>query len=330
MPKLEINVPAKKQSPAKDATNQAVKKAVEEKKIIIPNDAATKAWREMDEQHRQECRIRVEQIQWFDDHFYKIQLPSGEEVYYPSVTTVLGLIQNSSIMRWRADVGNEEADRRLHDAGRRGSRIHAATEVIESGGTIVFNDYRRPTYTRQELIEMEKNGEIMVLEEQEEMLQVIKYKRWLDAVQPECVALETIVADPDIESAGTLDRVYHIKGGKYEIAGAKPLDVIEGLYVIDIKSLSSIDPKFFKQISTYAKMYAKMYNVEFEGGMIVHTNADTKNGIMGLTTKMINPHEMDEYYQDYLDIYKVWKRNNPTKHPKVFTFPSLLTLQTKV
>jgi len=177
---------------------------------------------------------------------------------------------------------------------------------------------------------MEKNGVMMVLEEQEEMLQVIKYKRWLDAVQPECVALETIVADSDIESAGTLDRVYHIKGGKYLVAGAKPLDVIEGLYVIDIKSSSSLDPKFYKQISTYAKMYAKMYNVEFEGGMIIHTNADTKNGIMGLNTKMIDPHEMDEYYQDYLDIYKVWKRNNPTAHPKIFTFPSLLTLQTEV
>lgn len=274
---------------------------------------------------------RIVQVQWFDDHFYKVALPDGTEEYYPSVTTVLGMIMSQFLVRWRADVGNEEADRRLHEAGRRGSRIHHACDIMEQGGAIIFNDFRRPVYSRQEIIDIETKYPVsMVLSEQAEMYQVLKYRKWLDAVNPKLVAAETMVADPEIQSAGTLDRVYYIEEGVYHIAGKTPLKLKAGLYLADIKSSNEIDEKYYKQIATYAKMYAKAYEVEFAGGLIIHTNSKVKNGIEGLTTVLRTPEEMNEDYNSYLDIYKVWKHSNPDPRPKVFSFPSMLTLSTEL
>lgn len=54
------------------------------------------------------------------------ETPTGER--YPSVTSVVGLHSQKSIMEWRAKVGEEEANRISNKASSRGTAIHSLCE----------------------------------------------------------------------------------------------------------------------------------------------------------------------------------------------------------
>jgi len=56
----------------------------------------------------------------------KYHTPEGN--YYPSITTVTGLMGKASIMAWRARVGEEEANKISSRASNRGTAIHKLAE----------------------------------------------------------------------------------------------------------------------------------------------------------------------------------------------------------
>lgn len=56
----------------------------------------------------------------------KYQTPTGKQ--YPSVTTVLSILSEEAIQKWRARVGAEEANKISHRASTRGTAVH---EIIE-------------------------------------------------------------------------------------------------------------------------------------------------------------------------------------------------------
>lgn len=56
----------------------------------------------------------------------KYQTPTGKQ--YPSVTTVLSILSEEAIQKWRARVGEEEANKISHRASTRGTAVH---EIIE-------------------------------------------------------------------------------------------------------------------------------------------------------------------------------------------------------
>ena len=67
---------------------------------------------------------KVEQINTDSGRFY--QTPTGAK--YPSVTTVVGMMNKDAIMEWRRRVGAEEANRISSKAASRGTRVHAICE----------------------------------------------------------------------------------------------------------------------------------------------------------------------------------------------------------
>jgi len=52
---------------------------------------------------------------------------------YPSVTTILSIIQKDGLKAWRERIGDAEADRILHQAGVRGTAIHNMAEAYLKG-----------------------------------------------------------------------------------------------------------------------------------------------------------------------------------------------------
>jgi hypothetical protein len=52
---------------------------------------------------------------------------------YPSVTTVLGVIGNPHLERWRGEVGNEMADHISNNASRFGTDVHDLTALSDQG-----------------------------------------------------------------------------------------------------------------------------------------------------------------------------------------------------
>lgn len=66
---------------------------------------------------------------------YKID---GER--YPSVTTVLSILEKSGLAQWRGKVGNAEADRISREATDHGTAIHALVEQINRGNRGPFGE----------------------------------------------------------------------------------------------------------------------------------------------------------------------------------------------
>ena len=83
----------------------------------------------------------LEAIQEEIGRFYKT--PSG--LFYPSVTTITGMLGKKAIMEWRARVGEEEANRVSTRAANRGTRMHKLCEdyinnqLVDSADILSYN-----------------------------------------------------------------------------------------------------------------------------------------------------------------------------------------------
>lgn len=283
----------------------------------------------------------IKQIQWFDDRFYALTDDTGKTEYLESVTTVLNATPKPQLARWRGEVGNEIADQKMHEAGDRGTRIHHGCLAYVSGGVVVHNPWDKPNFSDLEMAELRKRFEgkmLIVIQKQEEMYQIDKFSRWMQLVKPKMVAAEMMVYSLTEHSAGSLDYIMEIQKGKYLVAGSEPL-VIEksGLYVVDLKSSNQLSDDYFMQISAYRKFYEEMQiadmsdenHEDIQGGLIIHTNADTRKGIVGLTTKFRSLEELDQDFVDFQHVHAVWRRSLGSAKPKVFSFPSIITMDTE-
>ena len=118
----------------------------------------------------------------------------------------------------------------------------------------------------------------------------------------------------------------YIKDGKYKINGATELHIPEGLYVVDLKTGKAMPDSAFMQISSYASCYMEMSGVKIAGGIVIHTGSKKKKGIEGLSTFIKTIDELKEDFNNYRAVANVWERLFSNSQPKIFTFPSLITL----
>lgn len=283
----------------------------------------------------------VQMVEWFDDHFYKVSVSNSngdmnlkdgfKDIYIPSVTTKLGATAKPFLIRWYGDLGNTEAERRKHDAAERGSRLHHAYHVFKTNGAVVYQPFERPVYTREELNELDKQyeGNIAVLFTQDEMYQLYKLQKLYEVLKPEVIHSEKIVYSVAMMDAGTVDDIWKIKAGEYMVAGSDRLVLEEGLYINDLKTGKEIDDDAFMQTAAYLKLAEDMGLGRFKGTLITHTNAKTKKGIEGLCVYHRTPAEVERDYADYRHVAAIWERKFSGSKPKIFEFPSLITLEAK-
>lgn len=115
--------------------------------------------------------------------FYKVD---GER--YPSVTTILGILEKSGLAKWRGSVGNQEADRISKEAADHGTAIHALVEQINLGNRGPFGE---PDDT------------------------VVKaYIEWYDKNISHVLGAERLVASRRFKYAGTADGVIVLNGDR--------------------------------------------------------------------------------------------------------------------
>lgn len=298
-------------------------------------------------------RIKPQLVQWFDDHFYKftfkknefqsiinnclinkIPVPHNDKeqlcIWIPSVTTKLNITPKPHLHRWRGEVGNREADRRMKEGQEKGSSIHNAWHCANTEGIIIYNDKRRPIYSDKQINQFRKKakGNISIIDTQQEMYELWKLQQWFDIVQPKIVYCETIVYDFDTIDAGTMDNLVHIKKGLYMVNGATPLALEEGFYILDVKTGNGVSQEDAgAQMAKYAAMAEKIYGIKVEGTMILHTNANTKKGIEGMATYFCNREEMAENLNYFTKMADAWAVSGLAKDkPKVFDFPTLIQM----
>lgn len=271
--------------------------------------------------------MKIRCVTWFDNHFYKIEKEDKSIDYLESVTTVLNASPKPFLARWRGDVGNREADLRMYDAAHKGTRIHHACYTYMDGGAVIYNPFESPNYSQEEVkqIQSQHDRETVILQDQDEMWQVVKFQKWIDIVNPTVLGMEQIVYSLEEHSAGSLDYLFQIEQGTYNVAGARPLNLEGGIYVVDLKSSNTFDDDYFIQVAAYSK-FVEESDISIQGCLIIHTNSTkTKKGIEGLNTHYLPKDSIPKYWETFKHVHEVWKVKNAGLVPKIFEFPTLLS-----
>lgn len=256
--------------------------------------------------------MKIKQIEWFDDRFYKV-----DSEFYPSVTTILGVAPKPFLAHWRGQVGNWEADRIMGEAQVKGSNVHLAISTILLGGQVVYEPKNELTDRN---IYLSENPKTIFLQNQQEVLETYRFLQFLEEVKPKVILSEAIVYSEIYKFAGTLDLLLEIEEGEYQVAGSKSLK-LDGLYIADIKTGKQISDEAYCQIAAYSKCLDKNIN----GGLVIHTNSQTKNGIEGLQTYLRTDKELNQDFIKFLN-YQAIYNYNPIE-PKVFDLPKILKLR---
>jgi len=285
-----------------------------------------------EEMNKTETKIKVKQVQWFDEHWYRIDYVDGSVDYFPSTTTKMQVLDKPGLTMWYGSLGSREAKKRTMDAADRGSRIHNALEIMGGGGAVVYQHLQHPNYNGEELYEIKKKyKEVVILERQDEMLQVWKVQKLFKILDPVFLEREKIVWSTKYREAGTIDIVLGIRGGKYEGIARKPVELEEGIYITDYKTGNLYDEAKM-QIADYIEMFIERFpqhKNKVKGGLIIHTGARNRTGIPGLSLIYIPMAEVKKDFVDFRHVAAMWDRKyGPEKKPRLLDFPAIITLET--
>lgn len=271
-------------------------------------------------------KSKIPTAMWFDDRFYKVK-KDDEEYIIASVTTKLGIENKPFLYRWYAELGWDQARRRLNEAGERGKRIHYAWYIYLMGGVVLYNPWEAKNYSDDEIAKYTKdsNGLISILEEQSEMVSLWKLATFYNRVRPKIADLELNVFSVEDDIAGTLDNAFHIEAGKYDVSGSAGLVIPEtGIYICDLKSGNQVSDSAWAQIAAYERAYISMGREKPKGGIVLHTSASTKKGILGFSAELKTSNELKFHYEIYQHLAAVWKARNPDAGPRAFEFPTII------
>ena len=69
----------------------------------------------------------------------------GDDVIYPSITSVISFISRKKFADWRAKIGNEKANQITKQATTRGTKLHHVLEVyLQNGDYKGLEEYQVP------------------------------------------------------------------------------------------------------------------------------------------------------------------------------------------
>jgi len=239
-----------------------------------------------------------ERIQFLDSRFYQAR----EDVYVPSVTTILEAYpKGAQFYEWLKRHG-EDADNIRDEAGRRGSVVHNLTEAFDKGAEIaLMGEDGSPRYKLSEWAMFER------------------YVEFRQRHPATVHAVELNMVSEQLGYAGTLDRVMTIDGTTY---------------LLDIKTSGAIhDPYWYQQAAylnllehtgTLKKMFPKGIPEIRLGILWLNANTRTfgKEGtIQGPKWQLIEQKESTLPLLDmFHTIHAVWNKANGSMKPRLTSY----------
>ena len=211
---------------------------------------------------------------------------------FPSSTTILNAYpQSPHLTQWIAEQGWHESQRIKSEAGERGTRIHAATEMLEDGLELIETDYAL-----------------------EEWVKIKAFVDWYKEYNPELIAKEFSVFSPKGKYAGRFDRLYKI-GGEVTL--------------LDFKSSSSIHEHFPLQFASYAKAVEEITDLKIIQTACVQLGGKSIKGYRFVIYPEWRDHYkvFENVKATWMYDYFTSKKN--TKEPPVLELPSTLQLHKK-
>ena len=251
---------------------------------------------EQNEKNRLDFNPELQQINFLDRRVYK----RSEGVYYPSVTTILQYMpKNKFFDTWLKDVGHN-ADYIMKKAGKEGTQVHEAAEKLVKGEEVSWmDDYGNARYS-QIVWEM-----------------ILKFAEFWNTYKPELISTEDFVWSDKYKYAGTADLVVKMDGE---------------VWLLDLKTSNSIHKSYDLQLASYAKALEECKGIKIERTGIIwlkaHTrSASKKKGVYqgkGWQVKVID--KIDENFELFNLIYKLYSLENPTVEPIYNSYPTTIKL----
>ena len=251
---------------------------------------------EQNEKKRLDFNPELKQINFLDRRVYK----RGEGVYYPSVTTILQYMpKNKFFETWMKDVGHN-ADLIMRKAGKEGTQVHEAAEALVRGEEVTWmDDYGRAKYS-QVVWEM-----------------ILKFYEFWSTYKPELISTEDFVWSDEHKYAGTADLVVKLDGK---------------VWLLDLKTSNSLHKSYDLRLASYAVALKESKGIEIERTGIIWLksytrSASKKKGVyQGKGWQIKNIDKIEENFELFKLIYKLYTLENPNTEPIYNSYPTTLKL----
>jgi len=180
------------------------------------------------------------------DHWYYVNYENGTKDLFPSVTTRLHAFpQNAFLTKWIAEQGYHESQEIKEDAGRRGTQVHDAIELLLTGGEVNKDSFA--------LLEWYK---------------ISKFIEWYRQFSPKILHTELPLVSKKFKYAGKVDCIMKLG---------------DGVFVVDWKTSSSVHSTFALQTAAYANAIEEMGLMKVTGTAVLQLGAKNKDGYRFIT-----------------------------------------------
>jgi len=243
-------------------------------------------------------KLENNQITFFDQRFYKQE----NNEYYPSITSILGYdYKGPYYIQWLKETGfNSEII--MEKAGREGTQVHELIEDYLNGKEIKWLDENNRAKYSKDVWSM-----------------FHKFHKFWTFYKPELLGTEMDIVSHIHKFAGRTDLKIKINDKKY---------------IIDIKTSNNLSDSFEMQTSAYIVGHNEMYpedKIDNSGilWLKAKTTKDPKeadyNNIQGKGWKLIfNENSIEDSFNSFLDVYKIYKRKNKNIKPHMENYPLII------
>ena len=188
----------------------------------------------------------------------------------------------------------------MRRAGKQGTQVHEACEQLVLGKEVTWmDDYGNAKYS-QIVWEM-----------------ILKFADFWRTHKPELISAEDFVWSDEHKYAGTADLVVKMHGE---------------IWLLDIKTSNSVHKSFDLQLSAYAKGLEEAKGIKIQRTGIIWLKAHSrgpskqKNVIQGKGWKVLQIDEIEENFELFKMIYKLYSLENPNTEPIYNSYPTTLKL----
>ena len=238
------------------------------------------------------------QVNFLDSRYYT----KDEKQWYPGVTNILSVVsKGKQYENWLKSNGFN-ADILAERAMTQGSHVHEAIETLLKGGEVIFGNYERMNYTRNEWI------------------MISRFIDFYTEFKPQTVAVEQVLVSDKLQFGTQLD--YVCKLG-------------DELIYIDHKTGSLYDSASM-QIAASIQLWNEYFpqNPITKGAVLhldsAHRGRDRQGKkIQGEGWILTEIEDIEKNWKDFQSIHQIWKRQNADYKPFNQTYPASYSLDVK-
>lgn len=239
---------------------------------------------------------KLKRIDFCDRRVYQ----RSEDVYYPSVTTILTAFPvDIFFLEWLSDVG-KNGDIIKKRAAKEGTMVHNAIEALCKGETVSWIDnYGNAKYPL--------NVWQMIL----------RFKDFYETYHPEILENEQFIYSDKYQFAGTLDCLCRLNGETW---------------LIDFKTSNAVHPSYMLQLAAYQQGLRETKGIEIDRAGILWLKSSTrkhsdKEGIyQGEGWQLKEAVDLDEAWKAFLHTQALYHYLNTDIKPLNKTYPTEIEL----